>query len=306
MRPLALTLVFSLFAGGVFAAQKPVELVCRGGVSHRVGDGFKAINYFPNGNLLNVSPFVLLDYMSPSYFPPSETVKGVGAHPHRGFETVTFVYEGEIAHRDSHGGGGVIGPGDVQWMTAGSGVLHQEYHSEEFTKKGGTLHGIQLWVNLPTSYKMTAPRYQALKNEAIPRTVLDDKGSYLRTIAGSYQGLQGAAKTFSPIEVYDVSLKAGTSFEVNLPSSYNTFLLVADGSIVINKTQMATTKNLVVFSRQGETFVVKAVTDAILLVFSGEPLGQPVIQSGPFVMNTEQEIAEAYQDFEEGKFGVMN
>lgn len=295
MRHFAFTLAFSLITAGGFAAQKPVQQVCRGGASHLIGDGFRAINYIPNGNTVDVSPFVLLDHFS-----ATEKGKGVGAHPHRGFETVTFVYDGEIAHKDSKGGSGVIRAGDIQWMTAGSGVLHQEYNN------GETLNGVQLWVNLPAQDKMTQPRYQALVNESIPRKTLDDRGSFLRVVAGSYKGISGVAKTFSPVEIYDASLKAGTSFSVDLPVKHNTFLLVMGGAVVINGFQMASTKNLVRFGHEGETIQVRAVSDATVLIFSGEPLAGPVVQSGPFVMNTQAEIDQAYRDLEEGKFGSMN
>ena len=285
--------------------EKAIENIYHGAGPHMVGDGFKVINYFPSGNKIDVSPFILLDYMIPTQIAPTAVQKGVGAHPHRGFETVTFLYEGAIAHRDSHGGGGVIRAGDVQWMTAGSGVLHEEFHEKEFSKRGGTLHGIQLWINLPSKLKMTEPCYQTLSSQSIPRKILNEQGSYVRVIAGNFENLQGVAKTHTPMEVYDVSLNKETSVRFTFPEQYNTFILVVQGLVTVNSGQKAAAKDLIAFSHSGKEIDIQASQDAKFLVLSGLPLNEPVIQSGPFVMNSEAEIDQAYRDFRSGKFGQL-
>lgn len=272
-----------------------------------VGDGFRVFNYFPNGNkfVSEVSPFILLDYNAPYYFAPSQTPHGVGTHPHRGFETVTIVYEGALAHKDSTGTSGVIKAGDVQWMTAGSGILHQEFHESNFAKNGGTLHAVQLWVNLPAKDKMTPPKYQDLLNANIPALALDNQGSILRVIAGEFKGIQGPASTFTSLHVYDVRLKKGMELSMAFPQSYNTMLLVTQGRLLVNKTRSIGFKDFVLFEHQGEQIILKANEDSMVLVLSGAPINEPVVQSGPFVMNTRQEILQANQDYTSGKFGTM-
>jgi redox-sensitive bicupin YhaK (pirin superfamily) len=286
------------------AESKKIQAVYKAGNSHMVGDGFKVFNYFPD-NAIQASPFILLDYNAPHKFSASPNYqRGVGAHPHRGFETVTVVYEGAVAHRDSFGGGGVIRSGEVQWMTAASGILHEEFQEKEFSRKGGTLHAVQLWVNLPAKDKMAAPKYQSIQNGEIEAVKIDAKGSVVRVIAGSYKDVQGPASTHTPIEVYDVRLKKGAVAEFNFPERYNSMLLVTRGSVDVNQTQ-AKFKDLVLFSHQGESVQLKALEESMILVLSGDPIDEPVIHSGPFVMNTQEEIDKAHQDYNSGKFGKL-
>lgn len=272
-----------------------------------VGNGFKVENYFPREGLplSALSPFVLLDYNAPFYFPPlSSGKRGVGAHPHRGFETVTLVYEGSLAHRDSVGNRGIIRPGDAQWMTAGSGVLHEEFQEENFTRQGGILHAVQLWVNLPKKDKMSKPKYQTLLAGSMGRVSLDDEGSVLRVIAGHYKGVSGPATTFSPIELYDVLLQKGRSLSFDLPARYNLMILVLKGDIKVNQ-RLASAKDLILFAQQGEQVEIVADHESLFLVLSGDPINEPIIQSGPFVMNTEEEIRQAHNDFFRGQFGSL-
>lgn len=301
-----LFLIGCLFSSITLDAElKKVAKICKPNFSHMVGDGFRVHNYFPDDAipLETLSPFVLLDYNAPRYFPPlPEGKRGVGAHPHRGFETVTFVYDGKVAHRDSQGGAGVIGPGDVQWMTAGSGILHEEFQEEEFTRKGGNLHIVQLWVNLPKKDKMSSPKYQTLLSTDIGRIKLDDQGSLLRVIAGKFKTILGPASTFSPINVYDVNLKQGAALKFDLPAHHHSMILVMKGTIYLNK-RSAKFKELVILAPCGETVDIQAYEDSLFLVLSGEPIDEPVIQSGPFVMNTQKEIDQAHSDFNSGKFG---
>lgn len=286
---------------------KNIQGIYKSTQPNMVGDGFRVFNYFPNGNkfVTEVSPFILLDYNAPHYFSPSQTLRGVDTHPHRGFETVSIVYEGAIAHKDSTGASGVIRAGDVQWMTAASGILHQEFHESEFSKKGGTLHAVQLWVNLPEKYKMSSPKYQDLLNANIPTVAIDNQGSVVRLIAGEYQGIHGSASTFTPMYVYDVRLKKGAELSMAFPQAYNSMLLVTKGNLIINKTRSIVFKDFVLFGHQGEIIVLNANEDSMVLVLSGAPINEPVVQSGPFVMNTQQEIMQANKDYNSGKFGSM-
>lgn len=291
---------------GASSDYKTVHKVIQNNQTHMVGDGFKVATYFPSRALSHqdTSPFVLLDYNAPSYFPPTSGFKrGVGPHPHKGFETVTIVYEGSFAHRDSAGHSGVIKAGDVQWMTAGSGVLHEEYQAQEFCEKGGTQHAVQLWVNLPAKYKETAPHYQDFSASQLG--IKKEEGVTIRMIAGSYKDVKGPASTFSPLEVFDADIREGATLSFALPASYNTFLLVTKGQVFINKKTAASFKDLVVFKHEGTVIEVVATKEAKILVLSGEPLNEPVIQSGPFVMNTRQEIVQAERDFQAGKFGRL-
>lgn len=273
---------------------------------HMVGDGFRVRNYLPGPFQISQesSPFLMLDYNAPYDFPPSDHRKGVGTHPHRGFETVTVVYEGMLEHRDSSGGGGLIGPGDVQWMTAGSGVLHDEFQTKEISEKGGTQHMLQLWINLPAKHKMSKPKYQAITNDQIGRYKIDDKGSFARVIAGSLKGVNGPASTFTPIEMYDLRLKQGAKLSFDLPSSFNSMLLVTKGSIMVNN-QKANFQDFVHFGNEGETIKITAEEDSFVFVISGEPINEPIVTYGPFVMNTRREIMEAIEDFNSGRFGTI-
>jgi hypothetical protein len=289
-------------------AIKKVAHVYQGAAAHMVGDGFKVQNLFPNGNRMigkQLSPFFLLDYAAPSYFPPSDKPRGVEEHPHRGFETVTIAYQGALQHRDSGGNAGRISAGDVQWMTAASGVVHEEKHDEEFTKNGGTLEMVQLWVNLPKAHKMDKPRYQSLLKEDIPVIKYED-GSYVRVIAGEWEGQPGAAKTFTPLNLFDIQLKAGKTIQLNLPDGYNTGLVVLKGDVNINDSHQAKGVEIAVFEQAGGQIMVTAVEDASLLLLNGEPIRESIFAYGPFVMNTKEEIVTAIDDFNNGKMGRLN
>lgn len=289
-------------------AIKKVAHVYQGAAAHMVGDGFKVQNLFPNGNRMigkQLSPFFLLDYAAPSYFPPSDKPRGVEEHPHRGFETVTIAYQGALQHRDSGGNAGRISAGDVQWMTAASGVVHEEKHDEEFTKNGGTLEMVQLWVNLPKAHKMDRPRYQSLLKEDIPVIKYED-GSYVRVIAGEWEGQPGAAKTFTPLNLFDIQLKAGKTIQFNLPDGYNTGLVALKGAVNINGSHQAKGVEIAVFEQTGEQITVTAVEDASLLLLNGEPIRESIFAYGPFVMNTKEEIVTAIDDFNNGKMGRLN
>ncbi|PKM22711.1 MAG: quercetin 2,3-dioxygenase [Gammaproteobacteria bacterium HGW-Gammaproteobacteria-14] len=273
---------------------------------HWVGNGFPVRSLFSyDSHGAQVSPFLLFDYAGPADFTPAERPRGVGQHPHRGFETVTIAYQGEVAHRDSTGQGGVIGTGDVQWMTAGSGIIHEEFHSEAFTRKGGTFEMVQLWVNLPASSKMTAPGYQGIRNEQIPVVPLPEARGQVRVIAGELEGQAGPAHTFSPMHVWDVRLKGGAIHEFKLPSGWNTLLAILHGTVQINGEQIAREADLVVLDREGDTVVVEANSDTTLLLLSGEPIDEPIVGYGPFVMNSDAEIRQAIDDYNAGRFGQM-
>lgn len=277
------------------------------GSTHVVGDGFPVRNLFPSNDLdREVSPFLMLDYAGPQYFPPTEHPRGVGEHPHRGFETVTIVYEGRVAHRDSAGNAGVIGPGDVQWMTAASGIVHEEFHEREFARKGGVLHAIQLWVNLPKASKMTAPGYQTILNGDIPAIELDGGDGRLRVIAGSYQGRKGPARTFTPVELYDLHVKAGRRATLTLPDGQNTSVFVLQGRAAVNGSREAGEAELILCKRNGSQVVIEAGEDSLLLVMSGDPIEEPIARYGPFVMNTKAELIEAVQDYQAGKMGHLS
>ncbi|MQQ99277.1 pirin family protein [Glaciimonas soli] len=273
---------------------------------HWVGDGFPVRTLFSHHTLgQHVSPFLMLDYAGPMEFTPTSQPRGVGQHPHRGFETVTIVYQGEVEHRDSTGGGGRIGPGDVQWMTAASGILHDEFHSEEFTRKGGTLEMVQLWVNLPAKDKMVAPGYQTVLNGDIPSVALPDDAGRVRVIAGNYAGHQGPAHTFTPMDVWDLRLKQGGYAELSVPEARTIALVVLHGTILVNGNQVAHEGQLVMLDRDGTDISLEANTEATVLLLSGEPIDEPVAWYGPFVMNTAEEITQAMHDFNNGRFGQM-
>jgi len=286
--------------------KKEIEQVIAPPPVHMVGDGFRVHGFLPGStsSWSRTSPFLLLDYLSKYEFPPSKTPKGVGPHPHRGFETVTFIYHGQVAHHDSAGNSGVIGEGDVQWMTAASGILHKEYHGKELTQKGGVLHGAQIWVNLPAKFKMTPPKYQALLHKDMGKHNLDNNAGVIHIIAGNYQGTKGPAQTFTPVHIYDIRLNENAVMEMDFPKNYNTFALVMEGEANFNEKKVPQ-DHLVLFKNKGEDIAVKAITKSTILLLSGEPINEPIIQYGPFVMNTEEEINKAIQDYNTGKFGVL-
>jgi redox-sensitive bicupin YhaK (pirin superfamily) len=251
-----------------------------------------------------MSPFIMMDYGAKFHVPPSDIPKGVGVHPHRGFETVTIAYKGRVAHHDSAGGGGVIGEGDVQWMTAASGVLHKEYHEEGFSKTGGDFQMIQLWVNLPAKDKMSAPKYQAIENASMAKVTVE-KG-FVEVIAGNFQGVQGKASTFTPVHMFNAHLEVGGKSEFQFPAEFNTCLVVVEGEIRINGSEESIPlDHFVLFENEGVTFQIEATENSKILILSGEPIREPIAAHGPFVMNTRQEILQAFQDFEEGKFGSL-
>ncbi|EKN3739011.1 pirin family protein [Yersinia enterocolitica] len=286
---------------------KKIQGIYRAPRQHWVGDGFPVrslFSYQSHGKQL--SPFLLLDYAGPMDFTPTQHRRGVGQHPHRGFETVTIVYDGEVEHRDSTGKGGVIGPGDVQWMTAGGGILHEEFHSDAFAKRGGAFEMVQLWVNLPAKDKMTAPGYQAIRNETIPQVALPEGAGSLRVIAGDYAGKNGPANTFSPLNVWDIRLNQGKSAEFSLPDGWNTALIVLRGTVQVNGDAIARDAEMVLLDSAGSNVTIEANNDAVLLLLSGEPIDEPIIGYGPFVMNTQEQIAEAIADFNSGRFGSMD
>jgi len=288
------------------AATKDIVGIYQPGSTHMVGDGFPVRNLFPSNELdREVSPFLMLDYAGPQYFTPTDHPRGVGEHPHRGFETVTIVYEGVVAHRDSAGNAGVIGPGDVQWMTAASGIVHEELHEKEFAKKGGTLHAIQLWVNLPGASKMTAPGYQTILNDDIPSVELEGGAGRLRVIAGSFLGRKGPARTFTLVELYDLELKAGHHALLTLHEGHNASIFVLQGRASVNGGQEAGEAELIVCTRNGSQVAVAAHEDSRILVMAGEPIEEPIARYGPFVMNTKAELVQAVNDYNAGKMGHL-
>jgi hypothetical protein len=251
-----------------------------------------------------MSPFFLLDYNSKVEFSPRETPRGVSVHPHRGFETVTIAYHGRIAHHDSAGNSGVIGEGDVQWMTAASGLLHKEYHEQEFSRKGGLFQMVQLWVNLPAKYKMTQPKYQEITHQSIGKYQLPPDKGVVEIIAGEYKNVKGPASTFTPMHVYNARLSKGADFDLSFPANFNTGILVVDGGAVINGSRVAT-DHFILFRNDGEQINIHADDDVVMLVLSGEPIDEPIAQYGPFLMNTWQELEQAINDVNAGKFGVL-
>jgi redox-sensitive bicupin YhaK (pirin superfamily) len=273
---------------------------------HWVGDGFPVRSLFSYDDLgQHLSPFLLLDYAGPAQFTPAARPRGVGEHPHRGFETVTIVYRGEVAHRDSVGNSGLIGPGDVQWMTAASGILHEEFHSPAFTRSGGALEMAQLWVNLPARHKMSAPRYQTILDASIPRVDLAGGAGSVRVVAGRFDGHGGPAATHSPLNVWDVRLNAGHQATLPVPDGHNAAVAVLRGSITVHGSRRVGDAELLVLNRAGDEVHIEAAADTTLLLLSGEPIAEPIVGYGPFVMNTRQEIETAVSDFQRGKFGRM-
>ena len=287
--------------------QRTIEAVMAPPPPHMVGDGFRVHSFFPGEGGIDkkrMSPFFLMDYNSKVEFTPRMAPRGVGVHPHRGFETVTIAYHGRIAHHDSYGNSGVIGEGDVQWMTAASGLLHKEYHEENFSKSGGLFQMVQLWVNLPAKYKMTQPKYQEITNSMMGRFTLPADKGVVEVIAGEFNGVIGPASTFTPMHVYNARLNNGAELELNFPSNYNTGILVVDGSANINGEQVPM-DHFVLFNNDGEGIRIITNDNAVLLVLSGEPINEPIAQYGPFLMNKWEELEQAVADLSAGKFGVL-
>ncbi|NUS70585.1 MAG: pirin family protein [Ensifer adhaerens] len=273
---------------------------------HWVGNGFPVRSLLARDHAGDhASPFLLLDYAGPMNFAPGVTPRGVGVHPHRGFETVTIVYQGEVDHRDSAGNGGHIGPGDVQWMTAAGGILHEEFHSERFTRDGGTLEMVQLWVNLPAAHKGVDPGYQTLLDRDIPTVSLPDGAGSLRVVAGSYAGTQGPARTYTPLNLWDLRLKQQGSLSLDPPEGHSLGLAVLRGNVLVNGSDLVGEAQFVLFGRDGGGITLDASSDATALILTGEPIDEPVAMYGPFVMNTEQEIRQAMTDFQSGRFGKI-
>ncbi|KLT64095.1 pirin family protein [Pedobacter sp. BMA] len=284
---------------------KQVSAVLKSPAPHMVGDGFRVHNFFPGGYTINMSPFFLLDYGSKIQFSARRIPRGVGIHPHRGFETVTIAYHGAVAHHDSSGNSGVIYPGDVQWMTAAAGILHKEYHEENYSLRGGPFQMVQLWVNLPAKDKMGKPGYQAIKQQAMAFVNLPDNGGKIEIIAGNYKGQNGNAQTFTPIHLYNVRLNKQGKANFSFPANYNTGFMVIEGAVKINQKEIAPVDSFVHFKNQGEQIDVEALEDSIILVLSGEPIDEPVVQYGPFLMNTQEEINQALEDYNQGRFGYI-
>ena len=287
--------------------KRTVERVFRGAPQHWVGDGFHVSNYFPGAteSQKRMSPFFLLDYQKPEAFTPTTRRRGVGTHPHRGFETVTIAYQGSIAHRDSAGNGGIIGPGEVQWMTAGSGILHNEFHEEEFARAGGILHMIQIWVNLPRTHKLAAPKYQALTEQSIQVVPLAGEKGVVRVISGAYEDSQGPAETFSPAHMLDLRLEPGAEVRLPTPRDYNTALLVLQGQVTANGSKAVSAGEFILFKNDGDEVVVESLTESIVMFLSGAPIDEPLVHYGPFVMNSVDEINQAIDDFNSGGFGQL-
>jgi redox-sensitive bicupin YhaK (pirin superfamily) len=287
---------------------KSIQQILPPPAPHMVGDGFRVHNFFPSGYNMpqtRMSPFFLMDYNSKIDFSPRENPRGVDVHPHRGFETVTIAFHGKVAHHDSAGNSGVITPGGVQWMTAGSGVLHKEYHEKEYSAQGGPFQMVQLWVNLPAKDKMTTPKYQGLNNEQMGKYVIPEEGGVVDVIAGDFKGVKGPASTFTPINMYVIRLKQGRRLEFDLPASFNTGLLVTEGAVKFNNDAQANTDEFALFQNDGETITVEALEDAVILVLNGEGIDEPIAAHGPFLMNTYDEIHQAIKDFSTGKFGTL-
>ncbi|WP_317899364.1 pirin family protein [Aurantibacillus circumpalustris] len=275
--------------------------------THMVGDGFKVMNFFPNGKGFEerMSPFFLLDFNAEVNFPPSEISRGVGVHPHRGIETITFAYKGSVAHHDSAGNSGVINPGDVQWMTAGGGVLHKEYHEKNFDKVGGAFEMVQLWINLPKKHKMVPPKYQSILHKHKPKIDLPKNMGSVHVVAGDFLGIKGVASVYSPVHIYDFHLNPTGEINFSLPANFNSAILVIDGGITLNENIEVAENHYVQFKNEGGEIHIRASKKSILLVLSGESLNEPYVSYGPFVMNTEAEIKQAIEDYNNGKFGFL-
>jgi redox-sensitive bicupin YhaK (pirin superfamily) len=287
---------------------KQIELTVAAPAPHMVGDGFRVHNFIPSVyrlDMLRMDPFIMLDYNSKMMFGPTDTPRGVGVHPHRGFETVTIAYKGKVAHHDSAGNSGIIGEGEVQWMTAASGILHKEYHEESFSKSGGLFQMVQLWINLPSKFKMTEPKYQAIDRSKIKSYNLPNSAGHIEVIAGNYKGIDGPAQTFTPLHAYNAHIEENCSSEFEFPAHYNTLLIVIEGEVTVNQSEKIETNHLVLFENKGEMFHIQALEKSCVLVLSGEPINEPIIANGPFVMNTKTELIQAFRDYHAGKFGYL-
>ena len=286
---------------------KKLRCIQRSADRHWVGDGFPVRTLFAYPNLGSVlSPFLLLDYAGPMEYPPTSQRRGVGEHPHRGFETVTIVYHGEVEHRDSSGGGGRIGPGDVQWMTAASGLVHEEFHGRDFARRGGRFEMVQLWVNLPARHKMAPPRYQGILNDQIPAVELPGGRGTLRVIAGEFGGAKGPARTFTPIHLWDLRLASDQPIDLPVPDGYTTALVVLEGAVHVKGSEPIGAAEVGLFDRAGTSIDIESAKDVTALLLCGEPIDEPIVGSGPFVMNTVQEIHQALADYRTGKLGRLS
>ncbi|MCB5190785.1 pirin family protein [Methylobacillus arboreus] len=284
---------------------KKLAFIKRSNGRHWVGDGFPVQSIFSYRDIHEeMSPFLLMDYAGPARFEPTEKRRGVGQHPHRGFETVTIVYDGQVSHHDSTDAGGTIGPGDVQWMTAGSGIVHEEYHGDDYARTGGEFEMIQLWINLPAKDKMAKPGYQGITQEQIPEVALPGDAGKVRVIAGEYQGNHGPARTFSPMNVWDVRLNAGSTTRLTLPEGHTTAVFVLHGAVGVGDTHTIRPAELAVMQREGNELVLEAQQDTVLLLLNGAPLHEPVVGHGPFVMNSWEEIEQAIDDYNNGRFAA--
>ena len=287
-------------------AYKKISQIRTAASPHMVGDGFRVRNFISSDLWEPLSPFLMLDYMIPWELLPTKVPRGVGVHPHKGFETVTILWEGALAHEDSSGGKGQLYPGDVQWMTAGNGILHKEFHEKEFSLKGGTLHGAQLWVNLPAQYKSVPPAYQDISAAKIPELLLPDEKGRIRIIAGELDGIKGPAHTFTRINIFDIHAAANAHKKIVLPEGDNTAVLVLKGTVMLNDAQLLRTGEMAILSSIETDVELLTNNESHLLILSGEPIDEPIAAYGPFVMNTQEEIREAFRDFELGKFGVLH
>lgn len=289
--------------------KKKIDRIISAPPVHMVGDGFRVHNFIPGVpglGMHRMNPFIMLDYNSKYNFPPTDKPRGVSVHPHRGFETVTIAYKGKVAHHDSAGHSGVIGEGDVQWMTAASGILHKEYHEEEFSKKGGDFEMVQLWVNLPATYKMSPPKYQGLLNASLGKFEIPDNGGIVEIIAGEFNGIKGPAFTFTPVHLFNGKLNENAEVNFDFPANYNTAILVINGTILVNDTTLVPKDNFALFANEGTTIKVNAQSDTVILILSGEPINEPIFAYGPFVMNSQEELVQAVNDYNQGKFGYLD
>ena len=287
--------------------KKSIErIISRPAKPGMVGDGFRVFNYIPGAGIpqQRISPFLMLDFNAAYDFGPSDHLRGVDVHPHKGFETVTIAYKGSVAHHDSTGNSGVINPGDVQWMTAGAGILHKEYHEEKFSKAGGPFEMVQLWVNLPKKDKSTPAHYQPITADRMGKFELPDKGGVVNVIAGKFNGVSGPAETYSPVNLSDIKLNAGAEVSTHVQEGFNTALLVINGSVEVNG-EKASEHSFILFKNEGDEITIKASADSVLLLLSGEPINEPIASYGPFVMNTQDEIYTAIREFQAGKYGVL-
>lgn len=285
---------------------KQIKYIRKAAPAHMVGDGFKVRTFISSAMWKDMSPFLMLDYIEPTNYLPTDHPRGVDVHPHKGFETVSILWEGALAHEDSSGGKGKLFAGDVQWMTAGAGILHKEFHEEEFSKKGGVLHGAQLWVNLPAKDKSTPPAYQDIRSNNIPEIQIPENKGKIRIIAGEMNGVKGPANTFTRINIFDAHAKADASFDLNVVEGDHTTLLVLKGTVLINDDKTAREGEMLVLENTGENIHIQTNNETHLLLLSGEPITEPVAAYGPFVMNTQQEIMQAIDDYNAGKFGHLN